>query len=222
MNKWMLAALYAVVLMITYIYRNPIVDYMHQHGSFPVLVGLATLIALFPIIPYKLVIAALGYSFGTVWAAGISWLGTMIAATIIYALVRTVFRKQGQQYLGRFKSLQTFTSWVESRPFVSVAAGRLIPFIPQMAVNVFAGVASIPFWTYTAASGIGKLPGIFLYAFLGGQGGRHPMVSILVAAGYILLLGLMFILYRKKGRSTHSHGRVLGSTMQIDYNEEEK
>ncbi|MWV45097.1 TVP38/TMEM64 family protein [Paenibacillus sp. HJL G12] len=221
MNKWLLAALYAAALTFAFIYRNEIVDYMHQHGSFPVLVGLATLVALFPIIPYKLVIAALGYSFGTFWAAAISWLGTMIAATVIYALVRFVFREQGRRYLGRFKALQSFTSWVESRPFVSVAAGRLIPVIPQMAVNVFAGVASIPFWTYTAASGIGKLPGIFLYAFLGGQGERHPVISILVVAGYVILLGFLLFLYRKRGPS-RPNSRFLGSGMRIDYNEKEK
>jgi LPXTG-motif cell wall-anchored protein len=81
---------------------------------------------------------------------------------------------------------------------MSVAAGRLIPVLPQMAVNVFAGVASIPFWTYTAASGLGKLPGILVYAFLGGNGTKHPLVSVLVFAGYVLLLGLMLLLYRKR------------------------
>lgn len=221
MNKWLLAALYAAVLTIALIYKNAIVDYMHQHGSFPVLLALATLIALFPILPYKLVIAALGYSFGTLWAAVISWLGTLIAATVIYALVRTIFREQGRRYLGRVKALQTFTSWVESRPFASIAAGRLIPVIPQMAVNVFAGVASVPFWTYTVASGLGKLPGIFLYAFLGGQGGRHPLASIAVVGGYVLLLGLLLLLYRKSERSRRQ-GPFLGSGMQIDYNKEDK
>ncbi|MDR0269247.1 VTT domain-containing protein [Paenibacillus sp.] len=198
MKKWLLAAFYVTVLIIVFIYRNSIVDYMHQHGSFPVLVGLATLIALFPIIPYKLVIAALGFSFGTFWAAAISWLGTMIAATIIYILAKTVLREQGRKYLGRWKALQSFTVWTETHPFVSVAAGRLIPLIPQMAVNVLAGVASIPFWTYTAASSIGKLPGIFLYAFLGGEGTNHPVASILVIAAYVLLLGTMFFLYKRK------------------------
>ncbi|MCJ8011235.1 TVP38/TMEM64 family protein [Paenibacillus sp. KQZ6P-2] len=221
MNKWLLAALYSAALAIALIYRNEILDYMHQHGSFPVLLGMATLVALLPIIPYKLVIAALGYSFGTAWAAAISWLGTMIAATMVYALVRYVFREQGRQYLGRFKTLHTFTSWVESRPFASVIGGRLIPVIPQMAVNVFAGVASIPFWTYTAASGIGKLPGIFLYSFLGGQGTRHPLVSVIAVSGYVLLSGVMLRLYQKTGHS-RSKSRFLGYTMRIDYNEEEK
>lgn len=198
MKKWLLAALYSAVLITVFIYRDPIMDYLHQHGSFPVLVVLATLIAMFPIIPYKLVIAALGFSFGTFWAAAVSWLGTMIAATIIYALAKTVLREHGRKYLGRFKTLESFTAWTETHPFVSVAAGRLIPVIPQMAVNVFAGVASIPFWLYTAASGIGKLPGIFLYAFLGGEGMKHPFAAIAVIAGYVLLLGTMFFLYKRK------------------------
>ncbi|GIO30683.1 MULTISPECIES: TVP38/TMEM64 family protein [Paenibacillus] len=198
MKKWLLAALYAAVLITAWIYRNDVVDYMREHGSFPILVCLAALVAMFPIIPYKLVIAALGFSFGTFWAAAVSWLGTMIAASVIYALARTVLREQGRAYLNRFRMMQSFTAWVESHPFMSVAAGRLIPIIPQMAVNVFAGVASVPFWTFTAASGIGKLPGILVYAFLGGQGSKHPLAAVLVFAGYVLLLGIMLLFYRKR------------------------
>lgn len=198
MKKWLLAALYAAVLILALTYRSDIVNYMQVHGSFPVLVCLSTLIALFPVIPYKLVIAALGFSFGTFWAAAVSWLGTMIAGSIIYALARTVLREQARAYLDKFAMLQSFTAWVESHPFMSVAAGRLIPIIPQMAVNVFAGVASIPFWTYTAASGLGKLPGILVYAFLGGQATKHPLASVLVFAGYALLLGVMLYVYRKR------------------------
>lgn len=198
MKKWLLAALYAAVLVIALIYRSDIVNYMQKHGSFPVLVCLSALVALFPVIPYKLVIAALGFSFGTFWAAAVSWLGTMIAGSVIYALSRTVLREQARTYLNKFGMLQSFTAWVEAHPFMSVAAGRLIPVLPQMAVNVFAGVASIPFWTYTAASGLGKLPGILVYAFLGGNGTKHPLGSVLVFAGYVLLLGLMLLLYRKR------------------------
>lgn len=200
MKKWLLLALYILMLIMVFIYRNAIVDFMNQHHSFPLLVGVAALIALFPVVPYKLVIAALGYAYGTIWAAAITWLGTMLAATIIYGLVRYLFSERGRRYLEQVQSLQKFTLWIEKHPFISIAAARMIPIIPQMAVNVFAGAASLPFWSYTAASGIGKLPGIILYAFLGGNLTKRPLVSAAVIAGYVILVGVIVLIYRKSAR----------------------
>ncbi|GAB6990476.1 TVP38/TMEM64 family protein [Paenibacillus pini] len=200
MKKWLLILLYILIMLLAFIYRDPILEFMQQHDSFSVLLMLSALLALFPIIPYKLVIAALGFAYGTFWAAVISWLGTMIAAAVIYALVRYVFREQGRRYLSKINSLDTFTTWIEAHPFTSVAAGRLMPIVPQMAVNVFAGVASVPFWTFTLASGLGKIPGIFLYAFLGGNLTRRPLLSGIIITTYILFLAIMVLQYRKSTR----------------------
>ncbi|KHF36774.1 SNARE associated Golgi protein [Paenibacillus sp. P1XP2] len=170
MKKWLLAALYAAVLVIALIYRSDIVNYMQKHGSFPVLVCLSALVALFPVIPYKLVIAALGFSFGTFWAAAVSWLGTMITGSVIYALSRTVLREQARTYLNKFGMLQSFTAWVEAHPFMSVAAGRLIPVLPQMAVNVFAGVARSLFGRIRPLPASANFPAFWFMRFWAAMG----------------------------------------------------
>ncbi|MBB3127502.1 putative membrane protein YdjX (TVP38/TMEM64 family) [Paenibacillus rhizosphaerae] len=200
MKKWLLPLLYILLLVWAFLYRDAIMAALSERPSFLLLVGIAALVALFPVVPYKLVIAALGYAYGTLWAAVVAWIGTMLAATILYGLVRYLFRDRGRQYLERIKSLQTFTTFIETHPFVSIAAARVIPIVPQMAVNIFAGAAALPFWSYTAASGIGKVPGILLYAYLGGNLSAHPWISAAAAAAYVLLLGLIAVMYRRLSR----------------------
>ena len=164
---------------------------------------LAALLALFPIAPYKVVIAILGYAYGTVWAAAISWFGTTIAAVIVYAAVRSLYQEPGRRLLGKYTAIHRFTTAVERRPFQSILLARLLPVIPQMAVNLYAGVASIPFWTYTAASAIGKIPAILLYAWLGSGLADHPVIFAAVAAGLMLLTALFMAAFRwYKGRTT--------------------
>lgn len=201
MKKWLLPLLYILLLVWAFLYRDAIMEALGERPSFLLLVGIAALVALFPVVPYKLVIAALGYAYGTLWAAVVSWIGTMLAATILYGLVRYLFRDRGRRYLERIKPLQNFTAFIETHPFVSIAAARVIPIVPQMAVNIFAGAAALPFWSYTAASGIGKVPGILLYAYLGGNLSAHPWISAAAASAYVLLLGLIAVMYRRLSRT---------------------
>ncbi|MNN85244.1 SNARE associated Golgi protein [compost metagenome] len=82
---------------------------------------------------------------------------------------------------------------MQRRPFASIILARLVPVVPQTAVNLYAGAAGLPFWSYLAASGIGKIPGITLYAFLGGQLFDHPRSAVAALALYgtvIVLAGL--------------------------------
>lgn len=75
---------------------------------------------------------------------------------------------------------------------------RLIPVIPQAAVNVYAGVAGFPFWSFILGTAIGKLPAIAVYAYAGGTFAEHPITGLLILVLYTALVGGGFILYRKR------------------------
>jgi len=182
-------------------YKNTIWDWMNNNDSPTFLILMATLLALFPIIPYKVVIAALGYAYGTVWATTIAWLGTTLAAVLVYGIVRYAFREQGRRYLNKRRSIQSFTSTMESHPFMAIIVARLLPIVPQMVVNVFAGVASIPFWTFTLATILGKIPAILLYAYLGGNLVTKPYVSVALILGYLFLVTIILLVYRQRNKS---------------------
>ncbi|WP_422660659.1 TVP38/TMEM64 family protein [Paenibacillus sp. EC2-1] len=204
MKKWITPVIYIVALIFAFIYRNEIFEWLQTNDSFLLLLGLATVLALFPILPYKAVIAVLGYTYGTFWGGLVAWLGTTIAAIIIYAAAASIYRSSGRRFLAKFKSLDRFTSALEQHPFKTMVIARLIPIVPQMAVNVYAGVASIPFWIYTIASGLGKIPAIFIYSFLGNGLANHPvqvtMITFMIAGIAVISFAIYYGLNRRKKR----------------------
>ncbi|OMF88459.1 VTT domain-containing protein, partial [Paenibacillus sp. FSL R7-0273] len=167
MRKWLTVFLYVSLIILTFIYRYDLLEWLRADHS-PVLSFIAaTLLAFFPVLPYKLIIGLFGYMYGSTSALLICWCATTLAAAIMYGLVKYLFQQRAVTYLASVPSLHKFTSAVQRRPFVSVIVARLAPVVPQSAVNIYAGAAGLPFWSYLAATGIGKLPGIALYAFLG-------------------------------------------------------
>lgn len=200
MKKWVTPIIYVVALSFAFIYRNEIFEWLQANDSFLLLLGLATVLALFPILPYKAVIAVLGYTYGIFWGALVAWLGTTIAAMIIYAAAASIYRDSGRRFLAKFKSLDKFTSAFEQHPFKAIVIARLIPIVPQMAVNIYAGVASIPFWSYTIASGLGKIPAIFTYAFLGNGLANKPIPFTMITFMIAGIAGISFAVYYEINR----------------------
>lgn len=131
--------------------------------------------------------------------AVIAWVATTIAAIVVYAVARVVYRDSGHRLIERYPALASFTKAVQTYPFRAVIIARLLPVIPQTAVNIYAGVAPVPFWTYVIASGIGKIPSILIYAYLGHGLSLNPALFGTVAAIIILLSTLLMIAYQKKG-----------------------
>lgn len=195
MKKLLLPLAYVFILGVAFMYKSTIWDWMNNNDSLTTLILMATLLALFPIIPYKVIIAVLGYAYGTLWASLIAWSGTTLAAVIAYGIVRYAFREQGRRYLDKRRSIQTFTRITETHPFMAIVIARMLPIVPQMMVNVFAGVASISLWTFTLATGLGKIPGIILYAYLGGNLIAKPYMSIILILGYLSLIGIILLVY---------------------------
>ncbi len=199
----MIPAIYAGILAAGLAFRHELLEWLQQNRSLSLLTLLAALFALIPFVPYKAVIAVLGYAYGPAWASVVALLGTSAAACIVYFGVRTLYRESGRRLLGRYKTLHAFTEAIERRPFRAVLIARLLPIIPQMGVNIYAGVASVPFWTFTIASILGKLPAIILYAWLGSGLADHPLLFALIAGAMMLAAaaGLAFYRYMKRRRA---------------------
>lgn len=85
-------------------------------------------------------------------AAAICWLATTIAAAVVYGIVKYIFQDRAGTYLASIPLLEKFSTAVKRRPFASIVLARLTPVIPQMAVNIYAGVSGLHFWSYLAAS----------------------------------------------------------------------
>ena len=71
--------------------------------------------------------------------------GTTLAALLVYAGARYAFRNQARAYLDRIRGLSRFTTWMEAHPFMGIMTLRLLPVVPQTAVNIYAGITYTPF-----------------------------------------------------------------------------
>lgn len=192
MKKWLSIILYVSGTILAFIYRYDILDWMKEDHNLFISLGFATLLALFPVVPYKAVIGFFGYAYGSFAGAFICWLATNLAAAILFGLVKYLFQDKARAYLASIPALDKFTAGIERRPFASIVLARLLPIIPQTAVNIYAGAVNLPFWSYLAASSVGKIPGIALYAFLGDHLFQRPesaIVAILVYAAVLILVG---------------------------------
>ncbi|NMO94572.1 VTT domain-containing protein [Paenibacillus lemnae] len=166
MKTWLTPILYLTILCLMYYYRIEIFNWLEQDTSLLPVLALSTLFAVFPIVPYKAVIAVLGYVYGGTGGAAAAWFGTTAAAVIVYAAA-SLYKEPGRRLLARYRILDSFSKKAERHPFITILLARMIPVIPQMGINIYAGVTSMPFWLYFAATGLGKIPSLFLYAYLG-------------------------------------------------------
>lgn len=197
MKNWYILFIYFVAMIIFLIYNNEIIDWL-QHGQAPLslIVLIAVMFIVFPVIPYKIVIGALGYMYGSLLGALISWVAASIGSVIIYLLVRLFFQKQARAYLSKFDRLEKLQRTFEQNPFITLLIARMIPIMPQSLVNVYSGLISIPLVTYTLASALGKIPAMLIYAFIG----KHlfsDMHLLLMGIGiYVLFLIVTYLIYR--------------------------
>lgn len=197
MKKWLVLALYAAALIPILIYRHELRELMNQ-VSLPLAVGLALgfLFAFFPVLPYKLVIASLGFLYGPALGALTAWLAVTAASLLQYTLVRLFFRKQGQAALKRFSGLERAGHLMERRPFAVILAARLIPLLPQALVNLYPAFLNIRPAVYIAASALGKIPAMLVYAFVGSRLFTDLSGTLVVLALYAGFLLLVYAVYR--------------------------
>lgn len=203
MRKGFAVLLYVSGIIFAFIYRYDILAWLKEDHNLFLSMLAATVLALFPVLPYKLIIGLFGYAYGSVTGALICWAATTMAAAAVYGLVKYMFKNKSLSYLSSLPALDKFTGAVQRRPFASVVFARLAPVIPQMAVNIYAGAAGLPFWSYLAASALGKIPGIALYAFLGGQMFQHPRSATVAVILYIAVLAAAGLSLRPRSSTPH-------------------
>ncbi|MEK8128843.1 TVP38/TMEM64 family protein [Paenibacillus filicis] len=197
MKKWYTIGMYLVLILLVYVCKDEILHWM-QHGDAPVLLIFAAALGfvIVPVIPYKIVIGMLGFMYGPLLGALISWTATSVASVLVFWLARYLFQKQGRAYLSKYEKLEKLQAAIEKNPFLTILLARLIPVIPQAIVNVIPAITSIPVVTFAVASALGKIPAMFLFAFIGSNLLASTSKLVLSVAVYVLFLGLVYVVYR--------------------------
>src|SRR5437660_9350620 len=126
-----------------------------------------------------------GFFFGLWWGFLIVFAGNGVATAISFALSRSIARRWFQRKLSGNPMIRALGPAVVRESWKIILLSQLHPLFPTSLLNYFYGLTRIRFGSYMLWASIGRIPGIFLYAYVGtlGQfglkmirGESHPRV----------------------------------------------
>src|SRR5947209_15706537 len=111
-----------------------------------------------------------GFFFGLWWGFFIVLVGNLVATAISFALSRWIARRWFQQKLSRNPTLRALEPAVERESWKIILLSQLHPLFPTSLLNYFYGLTRIRFSSYMFWASIGRMPGLFLYVYVGTLG----------------------------------------------------
>jgi uncharacterized membrane protein YdjX (TVP38/TMEM64 family) len=202
--------MYSAFIAAAWFYKDELISWMSggDMSDLPLMLLISVLFALVPVVPFGVIGGIMGAKYGIVMGSLLNIAGSSIAAVLMLLLVRTVFREQGRRYLSRFSRVERFTVLYEKHPFLGVLAARLIPFMPAPVVNIYSALSRIPVLLFAAATMVGKMPVMLVFAIVGDTVFSSPKTTAAVVLVYAGFLGLVLLAYRqvlkRAGRATRS------------------
>ncbi|WDR02849.1 TVP38/TMEM64 family protein [Devosia algicola] len=126
-----------------------------------------------------------GFIYGWLFGGLMAAVGATIGATVLFWAARTAF---GDGLRERAKgTANKMASGFEGNAFSYLLAMRLLPILPFALVNIVPALFKIPTGIYVAATFLGILPGVFIYAYLGQ--GIEGVLSVAAESGTTVGLG---------------------------------
>ena len=171
---------------------------------YPLLFALCNILLL----PGGILCIGSGFFFGLWWGFLVVFAGNVLGAAISFALSRWVARRWFGRRLSQNATLRALEPALERESWKIILLSQLHPLFPTSLLNYLYGLTRIRFGTYMLWASIGRMPGLFLYAYVGtlGQfglrimrGKSHPRVveywtwggAFLTTALLLLVLGRM-------------------------------
>src|SRR5213076_2016381 len=111
-----------------------------------------------------------GFFFGLWWGFFIVFAGNIVATGISFALSRSIARRWFQRKLPGNPTLRALGPAVERESWKIILLSQLHPLFPTSLLNYFYGLTSIRFGLYMLWASIGRIPGLFLYVYIGTLG----------------------------------------------------
>ena len=122
------------------------------------------------LLPGGILAVGSGFFFGLWWGFLIVVAGNFIATAVSFALSRFVARRWFKRKLSRNSTLRALGPAVEREGWKIILLSQLHPFFPTSLLNYFYGLTRIRLRTYMLWASIGRVPGLFFYAYIGTLG----------------------------------------------------
>jgi len=135
-------------------------------------IGYPLLFALFNILllPGGILAVGGGFFFGLWWGFLIVFAGNVVATAISFAVSRWIARRWFKRRLSGNPMLRTLGPAVERESWKIILLSQLHPLFPTSLLNYFYGLTRIQFGAYMLWASLGRIPGLFLYAYVGTLG----------------------------------------------------
>ena len=111
-----------------------------------------------------------GFFFGLWWGFLIVFVGNIVSTAISFSLSRFVARRWFRRKLSANPTLRALGPAVERESWKIILLSQLHPLFPTSLLNYFYGLTRIRFSTYMLWASIGRIPGLFFYAYIGTLG----------------------------------------------------
>lgn len=122
--------------------------------------------SIIPVLPLSVFIALNVFTFGSVVALIISWIGTVIGCICAYYLSRSFSHYINKKFKHN-KKIKQFRKFIDKISFSNLVILFAIPFTPAFPINIAAGMSSISPKRFITAVIIGKLPMVYFWVFIG-------------------------------------------------------
>ncbi|WP_078546442.1 TVP38/TMEM64 family protein [Litchfieldia alkalitelluris] len=209
MKKWMFVIIgYLLLFYFFYVYHIEILAWIEHSDTkqLPWMFLISTFLSIIPVIPFTLFAGIMGAKYGLIIGALINWFGSVAAAIIIFLVARYMFNISIEVYLKKSKRIISFHRLIKENAFIAILFSRLIPIVPPPVVTIYSGISKIRIRTYTIATMLGKIPGMFLYAYIGNQlfaSFEKLMIGILC---YVIFIASIVIIYKKWSQNKRAQG----------------
>lgn len=174
--------------------RDALLDYTHLHYWNALLIAVSIYIAVtaFSIPGAVLLSLMAGFLFGRWVGTGVIVIAATVGSALLFLAARYLFADTIRQKLGG--RLREMSEGFARDGFNYLLFLRMVPVFPFWMVNLAPAFTGIRLSTYMAATGLGVIPGAFVFANLGQSLGRIHSTAQLVSPetlGALVLLGLL-------------------------------
>ena len=145
-----------------------LVEWIHGAGALGVLAyTLAYVLATVLLLPGSILTLGAGFAYGPVWGTLLVSPISVLAATLAFALGRTLARKWISRRMDQNPRFAAISEAIGASGFKIVLLLRLSPIFPFNLLNYALALTRMRLPDYVIASFLGMLPGTFLYVYLG-------------------------------------------------------
>jgi uncharacterized membrane protein YdjX (TVP38/TMEM64 family) len=200
-RKLAIAFSYIGIAVVIYLYGELILAWFHQTTNRVIVALLATILALFPIIPYPVVGGVLGAAFGPVWGGFLTWFGSFAASILMFLIVRYGYQEWGIKILQKYDRIGRVNVMFERNAFLTILFARSALIIPSIVINIYAALSRVSFLSYAIASAAGKVPAMLLVAMIGDNlltEPRNIVISVGVYGGFLVVTLMLYRIWKKK------------------------